>query len=145
MKDQGFHRDKQSFFDALYIRYEIPLKRMPLKCVCGVSYTMDHSQEGFVTIRHTINCFLVKMKICRNKGFQPISQILLQPRAESKMKQIRKGELVNQIEHGSFTPLVFICFGGMSQKCFFQERCQSLPRRETTKLVLYLIVPLPPF
>ena len=190
IKDQGFYLDKQSFFDALYIRYGIPLKRMPLKCVCGVSYTMDHAfnckRGGFVTIRHNnvrdLTAELLS-EICKDVQIEPqltpltgevfqhksanksdearldvsargfwergrkafVDIRVFNPLARSYSNQELKaahrrneadkkreyGERVNQIEHGSFTPLVFSCFGGMSQECnaFFKNVAMKLAEK----------------
>ena len=43
LKKQGFALDKQSFHDAIYIRYGIPLPKLPSHCVCGNSYTVEHA------------------------------------------------------------------------------------------------------
>ena len=40
LKRYGFHLEKQSFRDALYLRYGIPLRRLPQKCVCVVLRSM---------------------------------------------------------------------------------------------------------
>ena len=54
--EQGLYLDKQSFLDALYIRYGLPIKRLPQHCACGATFTVDHSLNckigGFVSIRH---------------------------------------------------------------------------------------------
>ena len=56
LKDQGFHLDKRSFWDALFIRCNIPLNKLPSSCVCGSSFTMDHAlirkRGGVIAIRH---------------------------------------------------------------------------------------------
>ena len=35
IEKQGFCLDKRSFWDALHLRYNLPLTRLPEKCVCG--------------------------------------------------------------------------------------------------------------
>ena len=56
IKSQGFYLNKQSFWDALRIRYNIPLERLPSKCVCGSNFNVDHAlscqKGGFIAIRH---------------------------------------------------------------------------------------------
>ena len=56
LKDEGFSLNKREFFDAVYLRYRWTLKRLPLKCAYGFSFTTDHamqcSPEGYVHRRH---------------------------------------------------------------------------------------------
>ena len=56
LKKYGFHLEKQSFRDALYLRYGVPLSRLPQKCVCGAPFNEVHGlncqRGGFVVIRH---------------------------------------------------------------------------------------------
>ena len=56
LKKYGFHLEKQSFRDALYLRYAVPLPRLPQKCVCGAPFNEVHGlncqRGGFVVIRH---------------------------------------------------------------------------------------------
>ena len=53
---QGYALDKQSFRDALFTRYGIPLKRLPSHCVCGESFSVEHAlnckKGGFISSRH---------------------------------------------------------------------------------------------
>jgi hypothetical protein len=39
---QGFMLSKQVFCDALYIRYDFQLKRLPSSCVCGSQFSVEH-------------------------------------------------------------------------------------------------------
>ena len=47
---------KQTFWDALYIRYGYILPRLPSKCVCGDNFTIVHAlscaKGGFISMRH---------------------------------------------------------------------------------------------
>ena len=36
IKSQGFYLDKQSFWDALFLRYGLTVPKLPMYCVCGV-------------------------------------------------------------------------------------------------------------
>ena len=49
---------------------------------------------------------------------------------ESKKKR-EHNQRILQVEHGSFTPLVFSCFGGMSRecRCFFSHTAERLANR----------------
>ena len=56
LKTQGYALDKQSFRDALFTRYGIPLKRLPSHCVCGETFSVEHAlnckKGGFISSRH---------------------------------------------------------------------------------------------
>ena len=42
IKRNGFFLDKQAW-DAIQIRYNIPLERLPTLCVCGDSFNLQHA------------------------------------------------------------------------------------------------------
>ena len=48
--------DKHSFWDSLYIRYIIPIKRVSSLCVCGTAFKLEHAllcpKGGFMSIKH---------------------------------------------------------------------------------------------
>ena len=51
---------------------------------------------------------------------KPIAKVHEQ---NEKEKKVKYAERVTEVEHGSFTPLVFSCFGGMARECtFFYKR-----------------------
>ena len=56
IKKYDFYLDKQSFRDAIYLRYDIMLPKLPINCVCGAAYTVNHAlscpRGGFNIIRH---------------------------------------------------------------------------------------------
>ena len=56
LKDEGYVLNKREFFDSIYLRYRWDLKRLPTKCVCSQSFTMDHALQcqtgGYVIKRH---------------------------------------------------------------------------------------------
>ena len=43
LKEHGFYLDKQSFWDALRLRYALPLDRLPAHCVCRTSFNVEHA------------------------------------------------------------------------------------------------------
>ena len=83
LKMQGFALDKQTFWDAIYVRYNIPLSRLPSKCVCGNTFTLEHAlnckKGGFVTLRHNeirgITAELLK-EVCMDVSEEPTLQKL---------------------------------------------------------------------
>ena len=43
IKRNGFSLEKQAFWDAIRIRYNIPLERLPTLCVCRDSFNLQHA------------------------------------------------------------------------------------------------------
>ena len=171
IKEHGFYLDKQSFWDALYLRYNLKLPRLPEKCVCGNNFDVRHTLS-FISIRHnevrdltaellTEVCKDIKVgpKLTPVTGekfqyksanidegarvdvaargfwvrgkkafvdvriFNPIAKqysnqnLKAAHRRNEKEKKREYNDRIMQIEHGSFTPLVFSCYGGMSHEC----------------------------
>ncbi len=56
IKMQDFYLDKQSFHDAILMRYGFDLPRLPSTCVCGSPFNVGHALTcnvgGFISIRH---------------------------------------------------------------------------------------------
>ncbi|XP_066914550.1 uncharacterized protein [Clytia hemisphaerica] len=56
LNEQGFELTKQEFWDAIRIRYNWPLDRLPSTCACGSSFDLAHAlsckKGGFVSLRH---------------------------------------------------------------------------------------------
>lgn len=176
LKEHGFALDKQSFWDALRLRYAIPLERLPTTCVCSAPFNVQHAlscpRGGFIINRHNElrNCtaeivkevcqevivepllqpltgeiFKLRTAITTNEArtdvaarsfwvkgqmayadvrvFNPLAKchknLTLQV-AHKKNENEKKrsyNERIIHVDHGSFTPLVFSCFGGMSREC----------------------------
>ena len=182
IKSQGYALDKQSFRDAISIRYGIPLHKLPSHCVCGSPFSVEHAltckKGGFVSSRHNevrrITADLLK-EVCNDVEEEPMLQEVTgehfkaktakkekdarldvaargfwmrgqqafcdvrvfnplakchrsKPLAKiheinEKEKKVKYAARVIEIEHGTFTPLVFSCFGGMSRECsYFYKR-----------------------
>ena len=43
LEDSGYVLTKQEFWDAVNLRYNWPLSRMPSKCVCGANFDLSHA------------------------------------------------------------------------------------------------------
>ena len=56
IKQLEFSLSKAEFWDAIYLRYGLPLKRLPSHCGCSKVYTIQHAlsckKGGIVTLRH---------------------------------------------------------------------------------------------
>ena len=74
---------------------------------------------------------MTSKSIFRRKGFQPISwnsNISKAYQINEKEKKRAYNERVQEIEQGTFTPLVFSAMGGMSRECdrFYKRLCELL-------------------
>ena len=56
LEDSGYVLTKQEFWDALNLRYNWPLSRVPTKCVCGFYFDLNHAflckKIGFISKHH---------------------------------------------------------------------------------------------
>ena len=56
IKQLGFSLSKSEFWDALRLRYGLPLKRLPSHCGCSKPFNVQHAlsckKGGFITLRH---------------------------------------------------------------------------------------------
>ena len=56
LKDEGYCLNKQEFWDLVKLRYGWPLLRLPIQCICGAQYDVQHAlsckKGGFITVRH---------------------------------------------------------------------------------------------
>ena len=177
LKEHDFYLNKSTFWDTLYLRYDIQLPRMPMNCVCDSKYSIEHAlnckKGGFVNIRHNdvrdFTAHLLSEAGCKDvaiepmltpltgekfkyktanredharldisarnvwvrgsrafldvKVFNPLAQsysnmtLKATHKANENTKKRSYAERILNVEHGSFTPLVFSCLGGMSVEC----------------------------
>ena len=56
IKRPGFNLSKSDFWDAVRLRYRLPLKRLPSHCGCSKLYNVQHAvsckKGGYVALRH---------------------------------------------------------------------------------------------
>ena len=175
LKDEGFHLDKQSFWDLLKIRYGHQLHHLPESCACGTPFNLQHAlsckKGGFITQRHNIlrdTTVHLLTEVCKEvvvepqlhplsgesleektanrspearldvsargfwiagqkafldiRVFNPIAgryanmEISKMYITNEKEKKKSYNERILNIEHGSFTPLVFNAMGGMGRE-----------------------------
>ncbi|KAG1714378.1 Protein lifeguard 1 [Nymphon striatum] len=194
LQKYNFHLDKQSFRDAIHLRYGKMLAKLPLTCVCGASYNINHSlschRGGFIIARHNdirnltgelldLVCNDVELEPTLNnvtgesfkkktankkddaradvsargfwvKGrktfvdirvFNPLAKMYnknvnttlksaYQINENSKKREYN--ERILQIEHGTFTPLVFSAFGGMGYEAnrFFKRLNEMIAEKK---------------
>ena len=78
LKEWGYDLNKQQFWDAIRIRYNWNLDRLPTECVCGEKFDISHAlsckKGGMVTLRHNelrdITASLLK-EICHDVRTEP--------------------------------------------------------------------------
>ena len=190
LKSQNYSLDKDSFRVALFIRYGLPIKRLPSVCVCGNKFSVEHAlnckKGGFITSRHNelrrITAEFLK-EVCLDVEEEPLLQEItgevfkakttkiekdarldvaargfwmrgqrafcdirvFNPLAKchrskpltkvheihEKEKKVKYANRVLEVDQGSFTPLVFSCFGGMSRECsfFFKRLAEKLAEK----------------
>ena len=73
LKEAGFSLNKLEFRDAIALRYDLPVPRLPDICACGNEFTLDHAMickiGGFVFLRHNELRDLtgnIMREVCRN-------------------------------------------------------------------------------
>ena len=174
LEKYGFYLSKSDFKDALSLRYGWMPERMPSKCVCNETFTIDHAlscpRGAFPTIRHNeIRDFtgMLLTEVCHDVSLEPVLHPLsgeelqhataraedearvdiaarnfwgnrqkaffdvkvFNPFAKSnqkfslascfnhheKTKRRSYEQRIIEVEHGSFTPLVFSASGSMGR------------------------------
>ena len=191
IKSKGFSLNKQEFVDAVAMRYDWPVEGLPITCVCGEPYNVDHSRickrGGFICIRHdevrdltasmlreTCQDVTIEPKLLPLDGeqlahgtanssnearvdisargfwtrgekafmdiriFDPMANSYIGSTIEAAHKK-NEGEknrayrerIIN-IDHGSFTPLVFTTSGGMGPraKVFYARLADNLAEKK---------------
>ena len=172
LKSHNFYLNKQVFWDSVYLRFGIQLPRLPVKCVCGSKYDVEHALSckigGFVGIRHNdVRDFTAEIldEVCSDVAVEPLltplsgeqfnlrsanteeharldvsargvwvrgsraffdimvfnplapsySSLTLKAshKSNENMKKRKYNDRILQVEHGTFTPLIFTNFGGI--------------------------------
>ena len=64
---------------------------------------------------------------------KPIAKVHEQNEKEKKVKYAAR---ITEVEHGSFTPLVFSCFGGMGRECayFYKRLAEKLAEKRNLNI-----------
>ena len=56
LEQERYVLSKREFYDAIALRYKWELKRIPTKCACGKTFSVDHAvsclKGGFIHRRH---------------------------------------------------------------------------------------------
>ena len=81
LDEHGFSLHKGDFRDAVCLRYGWPLPHLPMECVCGTSFTVEHAftcpHGGYPSLRHNeirdITAQLMS-EVCPNVATEPTLQ-----------------------------------------------------------------------
>ena len=78
LEEHGFSLNKREFRDALSLRFNLPIKRIPSQFPCGQKFDITHAMNckrgGFVIMRHNnIRDFEANLlsKICNDVEIEP--------------------------------------------------------------------------
>ena len=120
LEEHGFFLHKGDFKDALALRYGWQPTRLPKNCICGQTFSVDHSLTcscgGFPTIRHNeirdITAELMS-EVCHNVGVEPT----LQPLSGETLRHATANR-----EEGARLDVVADNFWGRKQRAFFDVR-----------------------
>ena len=100
LEDSGYVLNKQEFWDAINLRYNWSLSRMPTKCVCGSNFDLNHAfsckKGGFISSRHNelrnITASLLG-EVCKDVCVEPdlstLSGETLIPKTANKSSEAR--------------------------------------------------------
>ena len=79
IKEHGFYLSKQVFWDTVYLRYGIQVPRLPINCVCGKSFNVEHALTcktgGYINTRHNdIRDFTAELlnEVCNDVEVEPL-------------------------------------------------------------------------
>ena len=79
LKSHNFYLNKQIFWDSLFLRFGIPIPRLPANCVCGSKFDIQHALTckggGFIEIRHNdVRDFTAEVlnEICQDVAIEPL-------------------------------------------------------------------------
>ena len=190
LESQGFNLTRGEFQDALALRYDKPVKKLPSKCPCNQPFTVTHALDcklgGFVNARHDsirdVECSLLKsvvqdveceamlQPVINRAGYQKSANLAKEARLDVRARGFwRKGQnayfdvrvtnadcasqansslekvlekhetekkrhynrRVMEVEHATFTPLVFTTTGVMSKECLIFHK--ALAEKLSTK------------
>ena len=99
IRRNGFFLEKQAFWDAIRIRYNVPLERLPTLCVCRDSFNLQHAlscpKGGLIITRHNeLRNPIAEIlgEICKNVVIEPLLSPLMReefPKSSNMSNQAR--------------------------------------------------------
>ena len=123
IKDLGYELTKQEFWDAIRVRYDWPLDRIPSKCACGASFDMSHAlsckKGGFITLRHNE---------VRDITAELLGKVCVDVRKEPALAELNNEQLPQQANKSKEARLDIsaLNFWTNGQRAFFDVRVFNL-------------------
>ena len=130
LKEQGFELSKQEFWDAIRIRYNWPLDRIPSTCACGSSFDLTHAlsckKGGFISLRHNE---------IRDITSNLLEEVCIDVRTEPLLNELANEDLPRQanISGEARLDISALNFWTAGQRAFFDVRVFNLFTRWYSK------------
>ena len=118
-KEQGFELTKQEFWDAIRIRYNWPLDRLPSTCACRSQFNLAHAlsckKGGFVSLRHNE---------IRDITSKLLEEVCIEVRKEPLLNELNNEDLPRQanISREARLDISALGFWTAGQRAFFDVR-----------------------
>ena len=118
-KEQGFELTKQEFWDAVRIRYNWPLDRVPSTCACGSTFDLAHAlsckKGGFVSLRHNE---------IRDITSKLLEEVCIDVRKEPLLQELNNEDLPRQanVSREARLDISALNFWTAGQRAFFDVR-----------------------
>ena len=118
LSEHGFTLHKGAFHDALALRYGWTPDRLPSKCICGTSFSVEHAlscaKGGFPSIRHNeirdLTATLlteVSNSVCIEPELQPLTDEVLTGSTSNSQAGARLDIAANGVWGGTFERTYF--------------------------------------
>ena len=128
LQDLGFNLNKRKFSDAVKLRYDWPVEDIPSTCACGedslwLNRGSNKAQDARLGIhargfweRHRSAFFDVRVCHPDAASYRDLEPQQIYRIHENEKKRLYSRRVLD-IEHGTFTPLVFTTTDGMGKEC----------------------------
>ena len=121
LSEHGFTLHKGAFHDALALRYGWTPDRLPTKCACGASFSVEHAlscvKGGFPSIRHNeirdLTATLLT-EVCRDVCIEPELQPLTDEQLRGTTANSQEGARLDIVANG--------VWGGTFERTYFDVR-----------------------
>ena len=129
LKDEGYELSKQEFWDAIRIRYDWPIDRIPTYCPCGAKFDVAHAlsckKGGFITLRHNE---------VRDITAKLLEEVCVDVRKEPILLPIGNEDLPNQANKSREARLDIsaLNFWTNGQRAFFDVRALTYSLSDTS-------------
>ena len=133
IKEHGYELMKQDFWDAIKIRYNWLLNRIPSQCICGASFDVTHAlsckKGGFITLRHNE---------VRDTASELLDEVCVDVSKEPILKEVNNKDLPREASKSKEARLDIsaLSFWTTGQRAFFDVRVFKLFTLGHSKMVV---------